>query len=168
MTISMSWSNVVSGGSGYRKEYMVPRSSASIKSDSFTKEYDLTFSLGRPTHRREIVNLLCRCGAIDSYQDLRNVIKMISIGNNEENGQVLIQCVKPGSSDDIVDRLNSMDNTPVKRCHSYTNKEVPVKFHFIHPSVNIQRDIVDRFLANFGRVKEWHPQRDHTFKFLSK
>ena len=44
----------------------------------------------------------------------------------------------------------NMDDTPVKRCHSYNVKEIPVKFHNIHPSVNIQRDVVDGY-KSLGR-----------------
>ena len=147
---------------------MQSRNSASLKSASFTKEFDLTFSLGRPTNRREVGNLLCRCGAFESYQELSQNLTHISINNNSsENGQVLIQCTKDGLADEIVDKLLGMDNSPVKRCHSYNVKEVPVKFHFIHPSVNIKRDIVDGYLSKFGKVINWHAQVDPLFKLLT-
>ena len=42
-----------------------------------------------------------------------------------------------------------------------------MKFHFIHPSVNIQRDIVDKFLVKFGQVKSWHATIDPLFKLLT-
>ena len=60
-----------------------------------------------------------------------------------------------------------MDNSPVKRCHSYKVQEVAVKFHFIHPSVNIQKDVIDKFLSTYGKVKSFHPQVDPVFKLLT-
>ena len=170
----MSYSSALQGGSpgngnynGYRRDWMKPRDVASIKSDTFTKEFDLTFSLGRPTSRREVVDLLVRCGALKSYADVNDCIGMISIGSNELNGQVLIQCLKPGLCDEIVGKLVAMQDSPVRRCHSYSNGEVPVKFHFIHPSVNIERDVVNKFLSGYGKVKEWHATRDSVFKLLT-
>ena len=168
----MSYSAALQGGTsgnynGYRREWMKPRDVASITSNSFTKEYDLTFSLGRTTSRREVVDLLCRCGALKSYADVNNCLGMISIGNNVLNGQVLIQCLKPGLCDEIVQKLINMEDSPVRRCHTYSNGEVPVKFHFIHPSVDIERDVVKNFLSSFGQVKEWHATRDSVFKLLT-
>ena len=167
--MSMNYANALSGNfNEYRSGWMKSRNSASLSSDTFTKNLDFTFSLGRPTTRREVGNLLCRCGIFDSYQEISKNFTHISINNNNmENGQVLITCRKDGIADEIVDKLNGMEDSPVKRCHSYNNREVAVKFHFIHPSVNIQRDIVDKFLCKFGKVKSWHPQIDPLFKLLT-
>ena len=165
----MNYRGALSGNfNHYRSDWMQPRNTASITSASFTKEFDFTFSLGRPTNRREVGNLLCKCGAFESYKELSEKLTFIAINNNStENGQVLIQCGDKILADDVVDKLNDMDNTPVKRCHSYNIKEVPVKFHHIHPSVNIQRDVVDGFLTKFGKVKSWHAQIDPVFKLLT-
>ena len=152
----------------YRSSWMQSRSTATIKSDTYTKDYDFTFSLGRPTSRREVGNLLCQSGACDSYKDISEKLTFININNNSsENGQVLIQCTRSELADEMVDKLNGMDGTPVRRCHSYNIQEVPVKFHFIHPSVNIQKDVVEKFLAKYGKVKSWHPQIDPLFKLLT-
>ena len=143
---NMNYRRATMGGSfnDYRSNWMQPRNSASIKSAEFTKDFDFTFSLGKPTTRREVGNLLCQSGAFSSYKELSEKLTHMSINNNNtENGQVLIQCGKNILADDIVDQLLEMDNSPVKRCHSYKVQEVAVKFHFIPPSVNIQKDVID-------------------------
>ena len=165
----LDYRNALNGNfNDYRSEWMQSRRSASIKSGSYTKDFDFTFSLGRPTTRREIGNLLCKCGAFNSYEEISGKLKHMSINNNNnENGQVLIQCGKDVLAEDIVDKLLAMENSPVKRCHSYKVQEVAVKFHFIHPSVNIQRDIVDTYLKKYGKVISWHPTIDPLFKLLT-
>ena len=165
----MNYRGALSGNfNDYRSGWMKSRNSASINSDTFTKEYDLTFSLGRPTNRREVGNLLCQSGAFSSYREVTERLTLITINNNStENGQVLIQCRKKEYTNEIVDSLISMADSPVKRCHSYNIQEIPVKFHFIHPSVSIQRDVVDKFLKKFGKVKSWHAQIDPLFKLLT-
>ena len=165
----MSYAKVLSGNfNDYRSGYMQPRNTASIRSGSFTKEYDFTFSLGRPTNRREVGNLLCQSGACASYREVSEKLTFININNNStENGQVLIQCCQKALADEMIDKLIEMEDNPVKRCHSYNVREVPVKFHYIHPSVNIQRDVVDGFLNKYGKVKSWHAQIDPLFKLLT-
>ena len=145
---TMNYRRAAGGGNfnDYRSSWMKSRNSASIKSDDFTKDFDFTFSLGKPTSRREVGNILCQSGAFNSYKEMSEKLTHMSINNNNtENGQVLIQCGKDILADDIVDLLLDMDNTPVKRCHSYKVQEVAVKFSFIHPSVNIKRDVIDNF-----------------------
>ena len=142
----------------------------SIQSLSYTKEYDFTFSLGRPTNRPEVVNLIRSSGAIGKDDNIHDYLQMITINDfNEENGQVLVRCIKPGLADHIVEKLLALEvpNVDIRRCHSYTNKEVAVKFRFIHPSVNVKRDVVEKFLNQYGKVKEWHPQRDNVYKLLT-
>ena len=172
----MSYSGIVRGDRKFgnnantnRNDYNIrPRSSASIKSLSYTKEYDFTFSLGRPTGRLEVIDLIRKSGAIGITEDVKNYFTMITINeNNVDNGQVLIQCAKPGIADRIVEKLQKLESPTILRCHSYSNQEVPVKFQFIQPSVNIQRDVVDHFLSGFGKVKEWHARRDNHFRLLT-
>ena len=142
---------------------------ASIKSLSFTKEYDFTFSLERPTTRSEVISILRGKGCIEKDKNPLDYISMIAINeNNNENGQVTVTCVKPGLANEMVRKLEESNDPRLKRLHSYANDEVPVKFHFIHPTVNIQRDIVEGLLEIDGRrVKEWHAQRDNQFKVLT-
>ena len=165
----MDFRRALSGNfNDYRSQWMKPRNTGSISSASFTKEFDFTFSLGRPTNRREIGNLLCKCGAFDSYNELSQKLNYIGVNNNNtENGQVLIQCGDKVLAEEIVEKLIDMEDSPVRRCHSYNVKEVPVKFNNIHPSVNIQRDVVDGYLEKFGKVKSWHAQIDPLFKLLT-
>ena len=165
----LNYRNALSGNfNDYRSGYMQSRSTASITSNSFHKDWDFTFSLGRPTNRREVGNLLCKSGACKSYSDVSEKLTFIGINNNNtENGQVTIQCGEKDLADIMVDKLLSMPQSPVKRCHSYSIKEVPVKFHFIHPSVDVEKDVVKNFLSKFGEVKSWSPTVDPLFKLLT-
>ena len=139
-----------------KRSWKNPNTSASIHSSSFTKEYDITFSLGRPTGRLEVVDILRSSGAIPKNDDLHDYISMITINDfNEQNGQVLIRCVnRPGLANNMVRKLGELVDPVLLRCHSYANSEVPVRFNFIHPSVDIQCDVVDNFLVKYGKVKE--------------
>ena len=62
-----------------------------------------------------------------------------------------------------MDKLNGLINTSIRKCHSYTDKELPVKFNFVHPSIDIQKDIVDGFLGKYCQGKEWFPLKDKTY-----
>ena len=115
MIMVLNYKSALTGTS----EWMPPRSYASVKSLSYTKDFDFTFSLGRPTNRREIGNLLCQCGAFESYKEVAEKLTHMSVNNNVENGQVLMQCGKDNMAEDIVDKLLAMPHSPVnKRCHS--------------------------------------------------
>ena len=69
----------------------LPVDTIHVKSDKFTREFDLTFSLGRETNRIEVADILIQSGAIESYEDLREKVRTIGINNNAlENGQVIV------------------------------------------------------------------------------
>ena len=132
-----------------------------IVCNSYTRENDLTFSLGRATDHDEIVKLLLDSGCVGPKSLVKDVT-MVKITGNLQNGQVFVTCSESGVSDSWVDKLNSLEGTTIRKCHSYTDKEIPVKFNFIHPSINIQKDIVP-FLEKYGSVKEWFGIKDKKY-----
>ena len=154
----------------YRKPWMQARNAVSIKSETYTKDNDFTFSLGRPTNRREVANILMNSGACGSFKEITEMFTYMSINNNaNENGQVSIQCAKPGIAEQVVEMLNDMNMSgfQIKRCHSYKIHEVPVKISNLHPSLNIKRDLIDKLLSKHGKVKSWHPTIDPLLKLLT-
>ena len=130
--------------------------------DTYSRENDLTFSLGKETDHDEIMDLLIDSGCVEAGNIL-DKISCLRITRNLENGQVFITCSEPAVTDGWVYQLNSLTNTSIRKCHSYTDKELPVKFNFIHPSIDIQKEIVDGFLKKYGQVKEWFPLKDKKY-----
>ena len=168
--MSRNYANAVGSGNynDYRRPWMQARNAVSIKSESFTKDNDFTFSLERPTNRREVANILINSGACGSYKEFAQMFTYMSINNNaNENGQVTIQCTKPETAERVVEMLNELTNIKIKRCHSYKIHEVPVKISNIHPSVNIKRDLIDNLLSKHGKIKSWHPTIDPLLKLLT-
>ena len=130
---------------------------------SYTRENDITFSFGKFIDHDDVVGLLVKSGCV-TPKSLLDDVNMVKITKNLHNGQVFVTCSKPGVCDDWVDKLNSCEGVEIKKCHSYTDKEIPVKFNFIHPSIDIKAEIVDNFLQKFyGPVKEWFPIKDKKY-----
>ena len=129
---------------------------------SYSRENDFTFSLGRQTSYEEVLGLLWEAGCVNP-SNLLSSVKQLRITKNVDNGQVFVTCANDGVSDIWVDKLNGLAKSDIRKCHSYTDKEIPVKFSFIHASINVQKDIVDGFLCKYGRVKEWFPLKDKRF-----
>ena len=126
-----------------------------VKSQS--RQDDLTFSLGRETNHDEVERLLVDSGCVGQGK-LLDYAKQMRITGNQENGQIFVE-LKSGLSDTFADKLNSC-NLPgfsIRKCHTYTNKDVLVRFSYIHSSVDIQTEIVDNFLSHYGEVKDWFP-----------
>ena len=120
------------------------------------RKLDMIFSLGRETNYEEVKNLLRVAGCIDPNDMYHNVRAIRIFNNNIHNGQVFVYCTTPGLSDIFAERLNALPGNLIRKCHSYTDRDIPVKFSFIHPSVNIQRDVVNAHLEkDYGHVKEW-------------
>ena len=129
---------------------------------SYSRENDITLSLGRQTDYEEVLGLLWKAGCIDPSTLLDSVSQM-RITKNVDNGQIFVTCANDNVADIWVDKLNGLTGTDIKKCHSYTDKEIPVKFSFIHASIDVQKDIVDGFLSKYGRIKEWFPLKDKKF-----
>ena len=108
---------ITGGGNSYRSKYTVARNVASIKSDSYTKDYDFTFSLGRPTTSREVANLLCKTGLCETHDDIRTKMPYMRINNfATENGQVTIHCKTKELAEEMVDALNDMGDARIRSC----------------------------------------------------
>ena len=129
---------------------------------SYSKEWDLTFSYGRETSEYEVLKLLYDSECI-SDDNIHEYLRGIVVGENLHNGQVIVFCAKPGLSDIFVEKLLNFAGDTIKKCHSYSNTEIPVRFSFIHPSIDIEADIIKRHLQNYGEVKEWSYIRDKKF-----
>ena len=134
-----------------------------IVSKSYSRDNDITFSLGKPTDYEEVLHLLWKAGCVEDPLTLSNKVNQLRITRNLDNGQVFVTCAESGVADKWVDSLNELENTSIKKCHSYTNKEIPVKFSYLHASIDIENDIVNGFLKGYGRVKEWFPLKDKQF-----
>ena len=136
-----------------------------LKVKSYSRYHDMTFSLGRETSHAEVESLLIKAGCFEAGK-LHDYVKQIRITGNRENGQVFVECRGPGLSDIFVEKINNMDleHDTIRKCHSYTNNDIPVKFSFIHSSIDIQEEIVNKFLKDYGEVKEWFPVVDKLTK----
>ena len=112
---------------------------------SYSRENDFTFSFGRIVDYDEVVGLLLLSGCVEP-NNLAEEISMLKITKSIHNGQVFVTCAKPGVCEEWVKKLNSLEDTSIRKCHSYSDKEVTVKFSFIHPSIDIENEIVKKFL----------------------
>ena len=135
-----------------------------ITLESYTREDDLTFSFGRATSYSEVLNLLSRSGCFNP-EDYLSAIKMLRITKSLDNGQVFVTSSEKGLADLWAEKVNKFAGEDIKKCHTYTDKEVLVHFSFIHPSVDVETEIVNGFLRKFhGRVKDFFPQKDKFWK----
>ena len=140
-----------------RKQFQKQRS-AKISVENYTREDDLTFSFGRPVECAEVLNLLARSGCFEA-EDYLSAIKMLRITKRLNNGQVFVTTSQKGVADLWADRVNTFAGLGIKKCHTYTSKEVLVHFGAIHPSVDVEKEIVAAFLRKYhGRVKDYFPQ----------
>ena len=110
----------------------------------------------------DVVGLLMLSGCVEP-NTLLEQISMLKITKSIHNGQVFVTCTEPGVCQDWVKKLNLLEGTSITKCHSYSDKEVTVRFSYIHPSINIQKEIVEKFLENYGDVKEWSALRDKKY-----
>ena len=100
-----------------------------MRSESFTREFDVTLSLGKETNRREIADLIVESGAASSYEYLFENVHTIGINNRAlENGQVVIVCKNTEFVDVLVEKLNALTDRGIRSCHSYNDVETAVKF----------------------------------------
>ena len=128
---------------------------------SYSRFNDFTFSLGRKTNYKEVNDILVQAGCFQ-HGEILDHVKQLRITGNLENGQVFVECNTPGLNDVFVDKVNSLSlpDVSIRKCHSYSNKELLVRFSYIHSSVDIKTDIVDKFLHKFGEVLDWFPIKD--------
>lgn len=152
---------VVSGYYGNQPNFWASRANKPkfprLKMETFSKEYDVTFSLGRPTDETEVMLILLNAGCVkaESYMDS---IRMLKIRGNVQNGQVLITCKEKGQSDEFADKINALKHPDIRKCHSYTSKQMPVRINFIHPTMNVQEDFIKNFLEKeHGEVLDHFP-----------
>ena len=84
---------------------------------------------------------------------------MIQIGQNQENGQVMVYTRTAELGDIFVDKLLALpESVGIRKCHSYSDREVTVRFSFIHPSIDVEKDIIHGFLEKeCGKVVDWWP-----------
>ena len=135
-----------------RPKSLIPRVAVPTwDTPSYSREWDLTFSLGRETTEYEVLRLLLNSGCIDDT-NIHDMIRGIVVGDNFSNGQVFVYCAKPHLSNIFVRKLKDFLGVAIQNCHTYSNEEIPVKFSFIHPSVDIQKDIVDRPGQTFKEI----------------
>ena len=135
------------------------------KAPSYSRKWDLTFSLGYRTTEYEVLKILYDSGCIDD-QNVNENLRGVALGENMFNGQVFVYCAKPQLSDIFVGKLLDYahaENFILHNCHSYSNVEVSVRFSYIHPSIDIENDIVKGHLGSYGRVKNWSRVKDPKF-----
>ena len=132
-----------------------------LEAKSYSRSNDLTFSVGRKIDYNEVHDLLISAGCF-AKGELHEYINQMRITGNLENGQVFLECSAPGINDEFVEKLKmlTLSDGAIRKCHSYSNKELLVRFSFIHSSVNIQTDIVEKFLLKYGEVLDWWPIKD--------
>ena len=99
-----------------------------IRRHEYCRLRDFTFSLGYEIDTEKVIDLLIEYG-ITTAESLHNDIKMVKVGRNLQNRQVLVTCQREGENDLMVDKLFA--EAPVINCHSYSNKEIPVKFSLL-------------------------------------
>ena len=73
----------------------------------------------------------------------------------------MITC-PPGESDEWVDKLRKLRGIRLIKLHSYTNKEIQVKFSHIHPTISVKKYILHNILADYSVKEYWH---DVDYKF---
>ena len=143
-----------------------PQSTIPIwKAPSYTRKWDLTFSLGYRVTEYEVLKLLFDAGCIDD-NNVKEYIRGIVVGENLFNGHVFVFCTKPELSDIFVEKLMiyaDAEEFMIYNCHSYSNSEISVRFSHIHPSIDIENDIVKGHLESYGKVKNWSRVKDPRF-----
>lgn len=131
------------------------------KVEMMSKEDDLTFSFGRETNMEEVMSLLVDSQCVD-VKDYHDDLRMVKINNKKmDNGQVMITCPH-GQSDKWVSLLAKFEGKMLKKLHSYTHKQVQVKFSFVHPTVGT-RFILNNVLKEYS-VKEYWKDVDYRFR----
>ena len=128
---------------------------------SYSRFNDFTFSLGRRTNIKEVNDIMVKAGCFNQGELLDHV-NQLRLTGNLENGQIFVECKSNGANDDFVDKINSvvLPDVSVRKCHSYSNKELLVRLSYIHSSVDIRNDIVGNFLSKYGAVLDWFPIKD--------
>ena len=128
---------------------------------SYSRFNDFTFSLGRRTNLKEVNEILVQAGCFNQGELLDHV-NQLRLTGNLENGQIFVECKSTGSNDVFVDKVNSvrLPDVSVRKCHSYSNKELLVRFSYVHSSIDIRTDIVEKFLSKYGAVLDWFPIKD--------
>ena len=129
---------------GFRKEKEFPV----VPVKSYSRYNDFTFSLGRKTDLVEVRDLLVKAGCFPK-EDLLKHVNQLRLTGNVENGQIFVECKNPEVNDIFVDKLNSltMPDVQIRKCHSYSNKDLLVRFSFIHSSIDTEKEIVNNFFA---------------------
>ena len=143
-----------SNAAGAWKRPLVRPKIPKLTVSSYSRENDFTFSFGRYVDYDEVISLLLLSGCVQP-ENMVEEIRMLKITKSIHNGQVFVTCAKPGVCDKWVKKLNALEGASIRKCHSYSDKEVTVRFGFIHPSIDIQKEIVEGFLEKYGPVKEW-------------
>ena len=128
---------------------------------TYSRFNDLTFSLGRKTNTKEAHDLLVEAGCFKNGELLKYV-NQLRVTGSMDNGKIFVECNAPGHNDVFVEKLNNLNlpEVTIKKCHSYSNKDVLVRFSYIHSSVDIKTEIVDNFLCKYGEVVDWWPIKD--------
>ena len=150
-------------GAGPKPQKSNPPNTVIVRSESFTREYDVTLSLGRETNRKEIADLIVESGAVHSYEQLFENVHTIGINNRAlENGQVVIVCKNTDIVDVMVEKLNDLPDKGIRSCHSYNDVETAVKFNWVHPRASIPIDVVQKILKPHGEVISHTAVKDQT------
>ena len=148
-----------SNAAGAWKRPLVRPKIPKLTVSSYSRENDFTFSFGRYVDYDEVISLLLLSGCVQP-ENMVEEIRMLKITKSIHNGQVFVTCAKPGVCDKWVKKLNALEGASIRKCHSYSDKEVTVRFGFIHPSIDIQKEIVEGFLEKYDPVKEWSALRE--------
>ena len=113
-----------------------------IELEQYSREDDVTFSFGRETTYEEVLNLLSRSGCFRP-EDYLSAIKMLRITRKTDNGQVFLTTAEKGVADMWANKINNFAKKDIRKCHTYTNKEVLVYMNTIHASVDVEKEVVE-------------------------
>ena len=144
-----------------------------IKQD---RDRDITFSTSKEIpgenmeeKRQFIYDWLRRLGCFDKYENVNDIIKAMKIGPNKMKEQVLIECQRDGQSEEIYQKMMMIPARPqedprigITHIDNWTwkRKDIPVYITWVRSSIDIQKYLIDGFLANYGQVTRHEPVLD--------
>ena len=136
-----------------------------LELNSYSRFNDLTFSVGRKTDLLEVNEMMIKAGCY-KRGELLDYVNQMRLTGNLENGQIFVECNRPGLNDVFVDKLNglTLSEGSIRKCHSYSNRDLLVRFSYIHSSVDVENEIVNKFLRKYGEVLDWWPVKDKDLK----
>ena len=82
-------------------------------------------------------------------------VNQLRITGNKENGQIFVECKDEGLTDAWVEKISQLnvDDTTIRKCHSYTGQDVLVRFSCIHSNVDYLTNKHCIYLYVYGQIK---------------